>query len=231
METEHERLVSYFNPASAEAKKIDMLRSQLLYPFQGVPPRTIMLTSSLPREGTSLLVANLAISFARGLQQYVMVMDCNLLHPSMHGLLGVPRQPGLTDYLEQGAEVPEIIHWSRVDKLSVIPAGRPSSRSAELLATDRMAALVEELRSRYSDRYIILDTPPLQTVDDPQVMARVVEGIVLVVLAGSTDRELVLRSLSRLPSDRVAGIVLNDRFGTVSDASNVVVHASREMEA
>ena len=227
-EEEQERLVSYFAPASTQAKKIDMLRSQILYPFHGEALRTVMVTSSVPREGTSLLTANLAISFARGLQQFVMVMDCNLMNPTLHRLLGVPRQPGLTDFLEHGASVPDIIHWSKVEKLSVIPAGRPSHRSAEILATDKMAALVEELRSRYSDRYIILDAPPVQAVDDPAVLARMVEGIVFVVLSGSTDRELVTRSLSRLPEDKIAGLVLNDKLAAVSDASAVTTQSILE---
>ena len=227
-EEEQERLVSYFAPSSTQAKKIDMLRSQILYPFHGEALRTVMITSSVPREGTSLLAANLAISFARGLQQFVMVMDCNFMNPTLHRMLGVPRQPGLTDYLEHGASVPDIIHWSKVDKLTVIPAGRPSHRSAEILATDKMAALVEELRSRYTDRYIILDAPPVQAVDDPAVLARMVEGIVFVVLSGSTDRELVTRSLSRLPEDKIAGIVMNDKLAAVSDASAVTAQSVLE---
>jgi protein-tyrosine kinase len=179
---DRERLVSLYAPYSPQAKRIDILRSQLLYPFHGDPPRIIMITSSVGGEGNSLLASNLAISFARGLQQYVMVMDCNMLRPSINETFGVPMRPGLSDYLEgNAAELADVMHWSKVDKLSVIPAGSPSSRSAEILATDRMAALLEELKARYSDRYIILDTPPVQTVDDPSVLARLVEGIVFVV--------------------------------------------------
>lgn len=221
VEEERERLVSYFAPSSPQGKRIDILRSQLLYPFHGDPPRTIMITSAVPKEGRSLLTANLAISFARGLQQFVMIMDCHLMEPAIHSLLAVPRRPGLTDYLEGNASVPEIIHHSRVDKLAVIPAGKPSERSAEILATDKMAALVEELRARYCDRYIILDTPPVQAVDDPSVLARVVEGIVFIALSGSTDREVILRSLGRLPEEKISGLVLNDKLSAVSDAGSV----------
>jgi len=229
IEEERERLVSYFAPASPQGKRIDILRSQLLYPFHGDTPRTIMITSAVPREGRSLLAANLAISFARGLQQFVILMDCNLMEPTIHNLLAVPRRPGLSDYLESQATVPQIIHHSRVDKLQVIPAGEASERSAEILATDKMAALVEELRARYHDRYIILDTPPVQAVDDPAVLARMVEGIVFVVLSGSTDREVAMRSLGRLPEEKIIGIVLNDKLSAVSDAGNVAaIKASGE---
>lgn len=226
---ERERLVSQYAPGSPEGKRIDILRSQLLYPFHGDPPRIIMVTSAVPQEGRSLLTANLAISFARGLQQYVMIMDCHLRHPTIHSLLGVPRRPGLSDYLEHGSTVPEIMHWSLVDKLSVIPAGSPSYRSAELLATDRMAALMEELRARYADRYILLDTPPVEAVDDPAVLARMVEGIVFVVLPGSTEREVSLRALSRLPEDKIIGVVMNDKFSAVSDATAVASHTLQEV--
>jgi len=217
-EEEAARLVSLYAPNSPQAKRIDMLRSQLLYPFHGEPPRTIMITSAAPREGRSLLTANLAISFARGLQQYVMVMDCHLTAPVQQHLLQVPRTPGLTDFLLWDASVPDIMHWSNVDKLSVIPAGSPSNRSAEILATDKMSGLLKELRARYQDRYILMDTPAVQDFDDPAVLARMVEGIVLVVLGGVTDRELVLRSLQSLPEEKIMGVVLNDMKTAVMDA-------------
>lgn len=217
---EKDRLVSYFAPGSPEAKRIDILRSQLLYPFHGDPPRIIMVSSALPGEGRSLLAANLAISFARGLEQFVMVMDCHLFHPQMHRLLGTPLRPGLSDYLEHGASVPEIMHKTSMDKLSVIPAGSPSRRSAEILATDMMVDLVEELKERYQDRYIIMDTPPVQAVDDPAVLARMVEGIVVVIMGGSTDREVAMRGIARLPEEKIIGVVLNDRHQAVSDATS-----------
>ncbi len=225
---ERERLVSQYAPNSMEAKRIDILRSQLLYPFHGEPPRVVMIASAVPAEGRSLLTANLAISFARGLQQFVMVMDCHFRRPVMHQLLGVPRRQGLTDYLEHDASVPDIIHWSLIPKLSVVPAGSPSHRSAELLATDKMAALMEELRSRYRDRYIILDTPPVQMVDDPALLARLVDGIVFVVLSGFTDREVVLRALGGLPEEKIIGIVLNDKLRAVTDAYNITSPAVSE---
>lgn len=218
---ETSRLVSRYQPGSPEAKRVDMLRSQLLYPFHGEPPHTIMITSAAPREGRSLLTANLALSFARGLQQYVMVMDCHLTEPSQHRLLKVDRTPGLTDFLLWDAPVPDIIHWTDVDRLSVIPAGSPSNRSAEILATDKMAGLVQELRSRYKDRYIILDTPPVQAFDDPAVLARMVEAIVVVVLGGVTDRELVLRSIRTMPEEKILGLVLNDMKAAVMDAPDL----------
>ncbi|MBI4799017.1 MAG: exopolysaccharide biosynthesis protein [Desulfarculus sp.] len=228
-EQDQERLVSLYAPGSPEAKRIDILRSQLLFPFHGEPPRTIMIASAAPREGRSLLTANLAVSFARGMQQFVMVLDCHLTDPVMHNLLQVPRQPGLTDFLEQDLPVPDIIHRTPVDKLTVIPAGSPSQRSAEILATDKMAGLLTELRARYKDRYIILDTPPVQAFDDPAVLARMVEGIVYVVLCGETDRELALRGLRALPEEKIVGVVMNDMLGAVSDAT--AVGGSTEMEA
>ncbi len=216
-----QRLVSLFAPSSPQGKRIDMLRSQLLYPFHGDPPRTIMVSSVAHREGRTLLTSNLAISFARGLQQFVMIIDCHLANPEIHRLLQVPLRPGLTDYLEHGYTVPEIIHWTSVDKLSVIPAGRPTHRTAEILATDKMVDLMYELRERYADRFIILDTPPVQAVDDPAVLARVVEGIVFVTLGGVTDRELVLRAMRSLPEEKIIGMVLNDPHQSVLDAPDL----------
>ncbi len=225
---DHERLVSLWRPNSPQGKRIDILRSQLLYPFHGEPPRTILITSAVPREGKSLLISNLSISFARGLQQFVMVIDCHLMEPRIHELLGVPLRPGLSDYLEGRATVAEIMHWTQVERLSVIPAGTPSHLSSELLATDRMGNLIEELRSRYEDRYMLLDTPSVQAFDDPAVIARKVEGIVFVVQGGATDREEVMRALARLPEDKLVGLVLNDKLSAVADASIVAAPLARE---
>ena len=123
-QVDRERLVSLYAPYSPQGKRIDILRSQLLYPFHGDPPRIVMVSSSVPGEGSSLLASNLAVSFARGLQQYVLVIDCNLLRPVQGHTFGVPERPGLSDYLENGnTEVQDVIHWSKVDKLSVIPGG------------------------------------------------------------------------------------------------------------
>jgi capsular exopolysaccharide synthesis family protein len=225
---EQEKLVSLYYPSSPQAKRIDILRSQLLFPFHGEPPRTIMVTSSVPKEGRTLLATNLAISFARGLQQYVMVIDCHLGDPAVHSILNVPRQPGISDFLEHGASVPDVIHRTSVDKLTVIPAGTPSQRSSEILATDKMAGMLIELRQRYRDRYMILDSPPVQAFDDPAVLARLVEGIVFVVMSGQTDRDQVLRGLRSLPEEKIVGVVMNDMYSAVSDAASLSSIAEEE---
>ena len=81
-----------------------------------------------------------------------------------------------------------------------------------------MVDLMFELRERYADRFIILDTPPVQAVDDPAVLARVVEGIVFLTMGGVTDRELVLRAMRSLPEEKIIGMVLNDPHQAVLDA-------------
>lgn len=217
----HPRLVSLSAPNSFEAKQIDMLRTQLLFPSDEAPPRIFMIASSAPREGRSLLAANLAIAFARGLDKYVLVVDCNLTNPSMHELLNVPRSPGLTNFLEKDAVVPEIIHHTLIDKLSVIPAGVTSNLPTEILSTKKMMQLIDELRERYSDRYIILDTSPVLASDDTAIISRLTEAIVFVVKSGGINREKVLRSLKNLPHEKLAGLVMNDQKNTVWDVSSI----------
>ena len=212
------RLVSRYQPGSPQAKRIDMLRSQLLYPFHGEPPRTIMITSSAPREGRSLLTSNLAISFARGLQQYVMVMDCHLTEPSQHRLLKVDRTPGLTDFLLWDAEVPDIIHWTDVDRLSVIPAGSPSNRSAEILATDKMAGLSRSCAPVTKTVTSFWTPRPCRPLTIRRCWPAWWRPSWWWCWAGVTDRELVLRSIRSLPEEKILGLVFNDMKAAVMDA-------------
>jgi non-specific protein-tyrosine kinase len=168
-----------------------------------------MITSALPGEGKTLTAINLAFSIAREFQQTVLLVDCDFRNQAVQEYLGFPGDRGLIDYLAGNRPMSEIIIWPGVEKVTVISGGRTVQESSELLGSPRMKELVAEMKTRYPDRYILFDLPPVLSGADALSFASQVDHIVLVVEAGRTPREEVQRALGLLPREKVLGLVLN----------------------
>jgi protein-tyrosine kinase len=195
--------------APAIVEQYKMLRTHLLQYRSGRPPRTILVTSTLRGEGKSSVAANLAISIARSVKEHVLLMDCDLREPSLHALFGLRPAAGLSDYLRREVGLAELLLRTEVAKLSLLPAGPRASDAAELLASDKMRLLLSEVRERYEDRLIILDSAPLLPTTDPALLAAQVDGVLLVVRSGAADRELIARMVETVCSERILGVVFN----------------------
>jgi capsular exopolysaccharide synthesis family protein len=168
-----------------------------------------MVTGPLPNEGKSLTAINLAIAIAQKVGQTVLLVDGDLRNPSVHRYLDLPAGPGLVDYLTAGYPIAEtLVHPEGLANLVVLPAGRSTTQAAELLSSPLMVDLVRELKHFYSDRYVLFDLPPL-LFTDPLAFAPLVDGIVLVVEAGSTPRQEITRAQETLKEFPVLGCVLN----------------------
>jgi exopolysaccharide/PEP-CTERM locus tyrosine autokinase len=181
----------------------------MLYPITGKAPRSIMVTSALPGEGKSFVAANLAISVARGINRYVLLMDCDLRRPSIHTKFGFGDVPGLSDYLTNGESLTNLLRSTEVDNLTILPGGRTPHNPSELLSSERMAALIQEVTDRYPDRLIILDSPPPKLTAESGVLARQVDGILLVVKYGSTPRTMVKEIVDNIGKDKIIGSIIN----------------------
>lgn len=187
-----------------------MLKTRVLHSNNGnPPPRTLLITSALPLEGKSMVAANLAVSLAQGVNEHVLLVDCDFRNPDVHRLFGLTPQKGLADYLSGNAEIPEILLKTDTPKLTVLPVGKRPSNPLDLLASDKMKHLIQELRTRYNDRYIIFDSTPVQITSEPMVLLSQVDGILVVVKAGKTNREMVQRVIHDMERKRLLGIVLN----------------------
>ncbi len=207
-----ERLTNVTHASTGVAESIRVLRSRILYPQDGRErPQTIMITSSAPQEGKSFVSANLAVTMARGLDQYSMLVDCDLRRPSLARMFGLESicQRGLSDYLKQDRDLAELIHKTSVEKLSLLASGEPPVNPAELLSSERMAKLVAELSGRYSDRFIIFDSPPYQVASESNVLAKEVDGVVLVVGYGKSDKSQVKEMVDLIGVDKIIGVVFN----------------------
>ena len=186
-----------------------LLRTRVLHGTTPEGRNTLMITGPLPNEGKTLTTINLAIAISRKVGQTVLLVDGDLRNPSIHRYLDLPLGPGLVDYLTSGYPIPKsLVHPEGLANLVVLPAGQATAQSAELLSSPLMVDLVRELKHFYPDRYVLFDLPPLLYAD-PLAFAPLVDGIIVVVAAGSTPREEITRALATLKEFPVLGCVLN----------------------
>lgn len=202
-------LVSLVQPGSLVAEQFRKLRTYLLRLNATEQLKTILVTSAAKGEGKSFVSANLAIGISNDLHTHALLVDCDLRSPALSRWFGVTKGKGLSDYLNQEAELPEIIVETGVDKLSLIPAGKVENRPGDFMGGNRMRALVQELKSRYADRITIFDSTPLLATTEPEILAKVADGILFVIGAGVTKREPVVRALNSLEKEKIVGVVLN----------------------
>jgi len=204
------KLVSFFEPGSIVAEQFRKLRTYLLRPGLQNPPKTILVTSAFSGEGKSLIAINLAISIAIELNSYALLVDCDLRNPTLSRWFGLHDSRGLSDYLLERADLTDLLVKTQVDKLSLLCGGSSQENPVELIGSKKMESLVEELKSRYHDRYIILDSSPVLATTEPNVLDEMVDGIILVVRAGETPRESVQQAIKLLKTEKIIGVVLND---------------------
>ena len=212
-----DRLILATATTGPVAESIRALRTRILFPPSGKVPRTILVTSASPGEGKSFICANLAISLAQGVDNYCLLVDCDLRKPTQHTLFGLNNTVGLSDYLQHKKQIPELLTPSGIDKLSILQAGPRSINPAELLGSASMTSLVDELAQRYEDRVVLLDSPPLHAASETTVLAQHVDGVVLVVRYGAARREYVKALADAIGRDRILGVVFNAYRATMLD--------------
>jgi exopolysaccharide/PEP-CTERM locus tyrosine autokinase len=202
-------LVTLLDPLSYEAEQFKMLRTNLFYPVSGKVPRSILVTSTVPGEGKSFVASNLAVAIAQDIDRYVLLVDCDLRQPKIHTQFGFGETPGLSDYLTNGSDLKDLLLNTQINKLSILPAGVRPPNPAELLSSEKMAALLEEITQRYRDRMIIIDSPPPKLTAESSFLARKVDGIILVINYGKTRREDVKDLVVKLGKHKILGSVIN----------------------
>lgn len=204
-----ERLSMSTDPDSPVAEFFRRLRSKILHPVTGAPPRVILVTSVGPEEGKGFVCANLGVALAQGLEHHALIVDCDLRRPALAKLFGLSNEVGLVDYLQDKVEIEKLIRKTSLPKLSIVPGGKPPKNPAELLDSKLMIALVDELRMRYDDRFILFDTPPNIVASETSVLAQKVDGVVLVVRWGGAGREQVKSLVELIGKEKIIGIVFN----------------------
>jgi capsular exopolysaccharide synthesis family protein len=198
--------LSLADPLRIAADAYRAIRTGLLFSQAGEPPRTILFTSATHEEGKTATVLHTAVSFSQ-LGGRVLVIDADLRRPSCHDRLGIENGIGVTEVLTGQGEASKAVYWSPA--FSLLASGAAPPNPTELLGSDRMRQLLEELRKGYE--YILIDAPPLLPVIDTVVLSRLVDGVVLVVDQQRTPRQVVRSARARLAVARakVLGVVLN----------------------
>lgn len=205
-----DHLYMYHMPYSYTAEQIRKLRTHIFHTAKERIPHVIMVTSALPGEGKSVIASNLAISIAKGEDQYVLLVECDLRKPSLYKLFKYPPSQGLSEVIQGRARIQDCLIKTSIDKLTILPAAKEApANPSELLESKRTSSIIAELSKRYPDRFVIIDTPPIQATVDPKILADQVEAIVMVVRHRYTREDEFKMAIDTLPKSKIIGTVLN----------------------
>jgi len=207
------------------AEELRIIKRRLLINADGLGARptadgnVIMVTSTAPGEGKTFLSANLAMSIAMEIDRTVLLVDCDTVKFGVTGLFGVEGKLGLADLLVRtNLDLTDVLLETNIDGLTILPSGERISNINELMASQRMARLLKDMASRYQNRVMILDSPPLLATTETSVLARLVGQIVIVVASGKTKQTDLITAIERLDPSKEIGVVLNQSFDRVETA-------------
>ncbi len=203
-------IVCISEPSSAAAEQYKKLRARILQITAKDFLNTIMVTSSDISEGKTVTAINLAVAIANEIDYTVLLVDADLRATSVHKYLGIKPKYGLSDYLTGKTGLSDILVKTGIGKLVVLPAGNPPENPAELLSSDKMKRLVNEIKLRYKDRYIIFDSSPVLVTADALSLGIHMDGVVFVVKAARTSQKAAEQAISLMKGCNILGIVFND---------------------
>ena len=198
-------------PDSPEVECYKFLRAKIQFHAVKNDWRSVLITSPTPGDGKTLTAVNLALTVAKAYDQTVLLADCDLKRQSVHKFLSVTSIAGLQNYLVDHTPLENIIVWPGIEKLSFISGGKPIANSAEVVGSPRMKALVKELKTRYEDRIVLFDAPPVLSGADTLALAPLMDCIIMVVTEGKTSLKDIRQAIDMLPSDKLLGFVMNQQ--------------------
>lgn len=202
-------LITLEERRSPMAEAYRHLRTSLLFSSAGKPPQTILVTSSQPSEGKTTTAINTAVTLAQA-DADVVIVDCDLRRPRLHSYFDLENSQGLTNYLSGERNTEHLIKTCRdLPRLKVITSGPIPPNPAELLSSNEMKNLLQFLRGRY--KHVIIDSPPAISFTDAAILSTLVDGVVIVAMAGKSSIHLMRRFKHRLGNigARIYGVVLN----------------------
>jgi protein-tyrosine kinase len=186
-------VVTYFDPKALISEQYKILRTNLLSLNKGKPPHVMVVTSSIHSEGKTVTSLNLAFSLAETVHKpKVLLVDADLRKGKVAKYLGVDQKVGLSEVLSGKNSVDDALFHIEQDNLSFIVGGETPENPAELLASERMKNFISDMRVKFD--YVLIDTPPIISVTDSGIVGSQVDGVLLVVQAGRTQRGIVRRA-------------------------------------
>ena len=200
-------LVSLTDQASLGAEKFRFLGVRLRQLRQARSLKKLLITSTVPEEGKTMICANLAISLAQRRSQKVLLLEGDLRRPTLSTRFGFPDLPGLSESLQGGGDpVPRLCYFEQAG-LWFMPAGRPPNNPLDLMQSPRLAEIMDQLTEWFD--WILIDSPPIAPLADASVWMRLADGILMVVREGKTQKRQLRRGLQKLDQAKMLGVVLN----------------------
>lgn len=205
------RLIHRHDSARLQADAFRELRTRLLA-LGGEQSFVTLVASVGPGCGGSFVARNLAAAFAFDESKSALLIDCDARHPAQHAALGIdPTQGGLMDYLDDPSiNIDQVLYPTGVPRLGVIPGGRTREITGEAFSSQRMRGLVDSLRGRYNDRYVILDGPSAHGSPDARILSDLADFVVLVAGYGRVTTAAVEKIMGSFPPEKLAGVVFNN---------------------
>jgi len=200
-------LVCFASPQIAAAEAFRLLGVRLRHYRRNHTLKKVLITSTIPQEGKSVVAGNVACTLAQTTQQRVLLIEGDVRLPSLAKVLGIDKHPGLCECLYGTRTLKESIYHLKGPDLWLLPAGSAPSNPLELLQSGRLPALMEQLTSWFD--WVVVDSPPVLPMADTSVWMNLADGILLVLRQGATDKRQLLRGLEALESKKVIGAVLN----------------------
>jgi capsular exopolysaccharide synthesis family protein len=194
-------------PNSFAAEEFRKLKTQIFLRLPN-PPHSILVTSTMPQEGKTMTAVNLAVAISQEIQMKAILIDGDLRKPGIH--LGKSHHSkGLSSYLSDRASLSEILIDTEIENLRVVQAGHLSKKSPELIGSKKMGVFLKSLRESGDNTYIIIDSPPIISTTEPTLLSKMVDGIILVVMADRAPRESIQRAIKSIDRQKIIGVVFN----------------------
>ena len=201
-------LIILHSPKSTASESFRGIRTSILFSTADTSPQVILVCSAGPREGKTITSANIAIAMAQAGGK-VVILDCDMRRPKMHKLFSLERDRGMSNILVNNCTLDEAVIHTSIPNVDIIPSGPIPPNPSELLQSHHMKSLIEELKPHYER--IIIDSPPVTAVTDAVILASIVDGVVVVIRAHETHREMIKNGIGQLKAvnAHILGAVLN----------------------
>lgn len=200
-------LIARENPKSPVSEAYRTIRTNIQFAGVDKAMKTIVFTSTAQDEGKSTVVANLGIVMAQAGQK-VVIMDCDFRNPTQHRLFKLQNK-GLSNCIATGKDVLEIVQSSGTPGLDILTSGPVAPNPSEILASNRMKTVIDELKEKYD--YVLIDTPPVLPVTDSSVIGSIADGTILLTAWNQITPALAKEAKTRLEQAgaKILGVVLN----------------------
>ncbi len=203
-------LVAYHKPHSPASEEYKKLKSLIIRMTKQEPRKNVILvTSAVGGEGKSLTAANLALSLSQDYDHSVLLIDADLRKPALHRLFQVTPESGLSDCVAEDRDIGSSLITLGNGNLTFLSSGKRSEDPVELVSSQRMQKALVDIKYRYPDRYIIIDTPPVLLFAETKMMSAFADGVIFVVKEGRAPLQHILDALDALKGENILGIVYN----------------------